>query len=270
VAKKIVIDEVHGAQGAEMSDEDVAELETDTRSDTEVEAEPSVETPVDEDLPEGITEPPEVPEPAEPEVDPDVERLKELKLYRPGLIETTEDALQSLKWHEQHKEEYVEKARQEVAPQVDPERIMEELQDEIQTNPVSAMVRIANAMQEGNRSEINKLKEDLFYGNSPDAKDFRGEIGEIQKEIPGLGMQDAYDLARGRNSDKVIAQATQVEKRRATEKQVALREKPGGVRTAPVDAAQAVKDAAAGGGSAQETVNRMIKVLEAQNMGAKD
>lgn len=269
MAKKITIDEAHGAQGVEMSDEDVAELEADTRSDAEVNAEPPVETPEDTDLPEGITEPPEVPELAEPVVDPEVERLKELGLYRPGMVESWEDVGKSYKHLEAEfsRRPTVEKP---VEPQVDQERMMEDLQEEMISNPVAAVAKISNAMQANMQAELNKLKDGVFYGNHSDANDFKAEIGEIQKELPGIGMQDAFDLAKGRNSDKVIAQATQTEKRRATSKMLASREKPGGVRTAPVDADKAIAAAAAGGGSAQEIIARMQKVLNEQNMGVKE
>ena len=270
MAKEIVIDEVHGAQGKEMSDEDEAELAADLRENDaeDVISEPPAENMVDDDLPEGITEP-EVDEPAEPEVNPEVERLKELGLYRPGLIESMDDLGKSYKHIETEfsRRPVVERPAE---PAYDPQADIEALQDELQTNPVSAIAKIANAMQEGNRTEINSLKESLFYGSHPDANDFKDEIAEIQENIPGLGIQDAFDMARGRNADKVIAKATSTEKRRATERQVALREKPGGVRTAPVDATKAVAAAAAGGGSAQEQVDRMIKVLEQRNMGAAD
>jgi cell fate (sporulation/competence/biofilm development) regulator YlbF (YheA/YmcA/DUF963 family) len=272
VAKKnIVIDEVHGAHGEEMSDEDVAELKADTRDNVEVdEAEPQSETAetVDDDLPEGVTKP-EVAEVAEPEVDPEVERLKKLDLYRPGLIETTEDALKSLKWHEQHKEEYVEKARREAQPAYDSKAEMEALVEELQTNPVAAIAKIANAMQDGDRQDITEMKETLFYSTHTDAADYKSEIVEIQKET-GLGIQDSFDLAKGRDSGKVADKATLIEKRRATDRQVALRETPSGIRTAPVDAGKALNAAAAGEGSADEIVDRMIKILERENMGAKE
>jgi hypothetical protein len=92
---------------------------------------------------------------------------------------------------------------------------------------------------------------------------------EIQKET-GLGIQDSFDLAKGRDSGKVADKATRTEKRRATDRQVALRETPSGIRTAPVDADKAIAAAATGEGSADERVNKMIKILEAHNMGAKD
>ncbi|MHC4648440.1 MAG: hypothetical protein ACYTBJ_23525 [Planctomycetota bacterium] len=272
MAKKIVIDELHGAEGKEMSDEDVAELEADTRDGVEgddPEPQTEITEPVGEDLPEGITEPPEEAPVSEPEVDPEVQRLKDLGLYREGLIENFDDLGKSYKHIEGEfsRRPVVEKPA-DIQP--DPQAMIEELREEMAIDPVSAVAKIANAMQSQNRSEINEIKEGLFYANYPDAKDFKDDINEIQERLPGLGIHDAFDMARGRNADKVIARATQDEKRRATERQVALREKPSGVRTAPVDAAQAVKAAAAGGGSADERVDRMIKVLESQNMGAKD
>jgi hypothetical protein len=261
------------ADGHEMTDDDLAELEADTRDDVEVsdETEPPPEPtdPVDDDLPEGPTEEPEGAEPPEPAIDPEVQRLKDLGLYREGLIENFDDLGKSYKHIEGEfsRRPVVEKPAES---QPDPQEMIEELREEMAVDPVSAVAKIANAMQSQNRSEINEIKEGLFYANHPDAKDFQSDIIEIQERLPGLGMQDAFDMARGRNTDKVIAQATQDEKRRATERQVASREKPGGVRTAPVDAAKAVADAARGGGSASERVDRMIKVLESQNMGAKD
>lgn len=258
-------------EGKEMSDEDLAELEADTRTDLEVESTEPIEgaESVDDDLPEGITEPEEEPEPSEPEVDPEVERLKKLGLYRPGLIDDWDDLAKSYKHLEAEfsRRPVVEKPTQ---PDYDPQAEIEALQEELQVNPVAAIARIANAMQDGTRTELNELKEGLFYANHPDANDFKGDISEIQKEFPGLGIQAAFDMAKGRNVDKVVEMATQKEKRRATERQVALREKPGGVRTTPVDADKAIAAAAAGGGSAQEKIDRMIRVLESQNMGATD
>jgi len=258
-------------EGKEMSDEDLAELEADTRTDMEVEPTEPIEgaESVDDDLPEGITEPEDEASPAEPEVDPEVERLKKLGLYRPGLIDDWDDLAKSYKHLEAEfsRRPVVEKPTQ---PAYDPQAEIEALQEELQVNPVAAIAKIANAMQEGNRQEINQLKESLFYGSRPEANDFRSEIAEIQREFPGLGIQAAFDMAKGRNVDKVVEMATQKEKRRATERQVALREKPGGVRTTPVDADKAIAAAAAGGGSAQEKIDRMIKVLESQNMGATD
>ena len=257
-------------KGKEMSDEDVAELEADTRDDSEADpVEPVVGAEsVDNDLPEGPTEPEEVTTP-EPAVDPEVERLKKLGLYRPGLIDNWDDLGKSYKHLEAEfsRRPVVEKPAQAA---YDPQADIEALQEELISNPVAAIAKIANAMQEGNRREIGQLKESLFYGNRPEANDFKEEIAEIQKEYPDLGIQAAFDMAKGRNSDKVIELATNKEKRRATERQVALREKPGGVRTAPVDADKAIAAAATGGGSAQEKIDRMIKVLESQNMGATD
>lgn len=268
--KKLVLDPVHGAEGKEMTDDDLSELEADTRDEGEGE-EPELTEPEEgtEDLPEGISEPEDVETPSEPEVDPEVERLKRLGLYRPGLIESFDDLGKSYSYLEKEfsRRPTVEKPAE---PAIDPARVMQELQEEFEVNPIAAIARVANSLQLENRTEIDKLKDGLFYISHPDAKDFKDEIKDIQAEFPGIGIQAAFEMARGRNIDKVIASATQAEQRRATEKRVALREKPSGIRTTPVDAAKALAAAASGEGTASEKIDRMIKVLESQGMGAKD
>lgn len=267
-----ILDPVHGASGHEMSDADVAELAEDTRAAETEEVEPQLEPEeIQEELPEEIPQP-EVSEEPEPEEEPEVDRLKRLGLYRPGMIESFDDLGKSYRHLEAA---FSNRPKVEVSPPPapDPQKTMDELAEEYSINPIAATAKIAQAMTYGTQQEIAALRNELFYTTNPGARDHQDGIDAVMKRYPGIGIRDAYNLYRGENFDKLVQaerqSATQLEKRRASEKTMALRESAGGVRTSPVSPEQRL-NMAVQGKSGTDATNAMIEVLEKMGLGLKE
>ena len=269
---KVLLDPVHGAAGAEMSDEDVAEFNADDRGG---EVETTQLLPEDEESKQVEELPETTPTPeaaAEPEPEPEIERLKRLGLYRPGLIESFDDLGKSYKHIEA---EFSRRPHVEVAkpPALDPRQVQEDLEREFQENPVNAMLRVATAVSYGNQQEIADMRNDLFYASNPDAGKHRDAVNAALGKYPGMGIADAWNMVRGASIDEFTKNAAeegaQIERKRASEKTMALREKPGGIRTAPVAPEQGLIMAASGK-TGREAVEAMIAYLEKTGMGLKD
>lgn len=266
------------ATGKEMTDNDVSELLADERNPAEGEKPELLsesEDIVDNDLPEGLPE--EGAEQApEPEGQSDLDRLKEMGVYRPGLIETVEDLGKSYL--------HIDKAyssrpvvEKEVAPEpkIDPDQYIKELNDDLVSgeNPLQAVVKVVNAMNAQTNNELQDLRSRQFVSDNPDAKELQQDMADIQQRYPGLGTQDAYNMARGSKIDTIVDttknDAIQNERRRETDKKQALRERPAGVRAAPVSAEHALKQAMAGK-TGDEAVRAMEAVLDKQGLGLKE
>lgn len=271
---KVVLDPVHGAAGAEMTDDDLAELNADTRGgeveETQLLPEDEESKQVEE-LPETTPEP-EAVKAAEPFEEPEIERLKRLGLYRPGLIESFDDLGKSYKHIEA---EFSRRPHVEVAkpPAPDPREVQQQLEQEFQDNPVNAMLRVATAVSYGTQQEVANIRNELFYANNPDAEGHRGDIEAALGRYPGMPIKEAWSMVRGSNIDQFTKnaadEAARTERTRASQKIMASRERPGGVRTAPVSPEQGIIMAMKGK-TGREAVDAMIDYLEKHDLGAKD
>jgi len=265
-----IADPIHGAEGHEMTDADLAELEAETQG-AEVEETELPPEELQEELPEETPQP-EVEEEAEPDGESDVERLKRLGMFRPGLIETVDDLVKSYHYLEKA---FSDRPKVEVPqqPAPDPQKMMEELQYEYEANPIAAVAKIASAMQYGTQQELAGLRNELFYSSNPDARNHQEGIDSVMKRYPGIGIRDAYNMYRGENFDKLAeAKTTQVaqqERRRALEKTIATREKGGGVRTSELTPERGLLMATQGK-SGNDKVEAMIDYLEKHGLGLKE
>jgi hypothetical protein len=262
-------DEITGATNRMVTDADILEDQEEVEPAEEVE-ETELKPDVDEDLPEGLP-PQEGATSPEPARESEIDRLKRLGLHRPGMIESIDDLGKSYK----HLEHFVSTTRRAEAapapqPQIDPQRMYQELQEEFANDPVAATTKISNALQYNMQVEVENMKADLFYTARPDAEKFRGEIDEIRKQYPGMKMSDAYDTIKGRHLDEVIAdkerQAVEATRRQETDKVLAQREKAGGIRTAQLTPEQRyqqkVADAKARGLRGDALIREMEKAAD--------
>jgi hypothetical protein len=235
------------ASGSELTDDTEDQLTEDLAEETEAEPEESAEPPESDDLPEGLTEPEagkETP-PAEPSGESEVDRLKRLGVFKEGLIESDADLAKSYK----HAQDFISSTRR--APREDatqePGSTKEELdqlaQALLSNDPqvrLAATARVANAVNYGQKQELEGINERLFAGTHEDFNIYSTDIQANKDKYPGIDIEDAYNMALGKNRDTLVSEASKTasanEQRRETDKQRALREKPGaGVRTGPVD-----------------------------------
>ena len=232
------------ARGKELTDATEGQLTEDLVPEVEVEGgEPSTEPP-EEDLPEGLTEPEadkDIPS-AEPSGESDVDRLTRLGVYKPGLVETDEQWATSYK----HAQDFISSTRRaprEDAPPPSTELINELADGLAHDDPkvrLQAVVQVVNAMSAGQQQKLDGIDNRLFAGSHADYSEYAADVEAAKAKYPGIATEDAYNMARGMYPDKLISKATldatAAEKRRETDRQQALREKPGaGVRTGPVD-----------------------------------
>lgn len=266
---------IDGVTGQEVDDSDIDEMNAGADVNTEITgAEPKEEASVD-DLPEGITEPEGdiTPEPAG-DPDPDVERLKQAGVYRPGMVESLEDLAKSqLQLERRFNERPLETRKPREESQVSDQQIMEELNQQFIDNPAHAATRIANAVASNNAQDIQTIKEGLFHLVHPEASKHSEAMTDIQSRYPGMDMSDAFAMAQGRDIDNLSSnlteQANVTAQKRQIAKQVALREKPAGVRTEPQNLSDALNTAAAGK-TGHEAVVAMEAVLNKHGKGLNE
>ena len=234
------------AQGKELTDATEGQLTEDLVPEVEADdGEPSTEPP-EEDLPEGLTEPEagkETPS-AEPSGESEVDRLKRLGVFKEGLIESDEDLAKSYK-HAEHFISTTKRAPHEDTTQTPPSsEMIQQLADGLSSGDpnerLRTVVQVYNAMNIGDRQKLEGIDERLFAGSHEDYNTYSVDIEAVKAKYPGIAIEDAYNMALGKNREKLISDASrtasEAEKRRETDRQQALREKPGaGVRTGPVD-----------------------------------
>ncbi len=265
---------IDGVTGQNIEDGDIDEMNTGTNVNAEVnEIEPEAE--ISDDLPEGITktEGEVSPEPASGS-DPDVERLKQLGLYRPGMIENFEDAAKSYTELEKKlRDRPLETRKPREEPQVSDKQVIDDLREQFDTDPLSVITRISNAVASNNAQDIQDIKEGLFHLSHPEASKHSEAMTDIQSRYPGMDMSDAFAMAQGRDIDNLNSnlteQANVTAQKRQIAKQVALREKPAGVRTEPQDLDKALQ-AAVAGKTGHEAVMAMQVVLDKHDKGLRE
>lgn len=237
MGKKNVISGIDGAVGSPISDDDLREDE-----DEVAVGEETLPNPEDaSDLPEGL---PDREEPqgsvTEPTQESEIDRLKRLGVYRPGLIESVEDLTKSYR----NIETFVSQTKRVPAneappqPQIDPNRVYQDFQNEFDTNPVNAVLRIAAATQDSMRRELDGLREESFLSGNAEAQKYRDEIKAVRDAYPGISVQDAFNQVRGAHIDEILStksqETVQQVRRQETDKVLAQRERAGGVRTTPL------------------------------------
>lgn len=258
------IESINGATGREVTDADLQDLNEDSLTQPEPEVVSTEDAP-NSDLPEGlpVQEEPQV-SAAELERESEIDRLKRLGVYRPGLIESTDDLAKSYTNIERH----MSQTRPvQVSPQEDPATAYRALQEMISNDPAAAMLEVGKVIQMGTRGEIESLREELFFANRPETNKYKDEIREIRRTNPNITIEDAHNMVRGRHFEDMISETerttTDKVRRQQTDKMLAQRERAGGVRTTPLSQEEKlnklVDDARAKG----ITGRALVKLMEA-------
>ncbi len=231
------------ASGKELTDETEGQLTEALVDEAEADPEESAEPP-DEDLPEGLTESEadKGKPPAEPSGESEVDRLKRLGVFKEGLIESDEQWATSYK-NAQNFISTTKRAPREDAPLPSADlikQLTEGLSSDDPNEKLATVVQVFNAMTVNDREKLAGIDERLFAGSHADFKTYSPAVDAIKAKYPGIDIEDAYNMALGQNRDSLVSEASrvasEVEKRRETDKREALREQPGvGVRTGAVD-----------------------------------
>lgn len=275
--KKVISEGTQGAVATEVTEDDLLELNEEVIPEEE---EAAIAEPEGEDLPEGSTKE-EAEKAAESEVDPEVELLKKHGLYRPDLIETVDQALGSLRWHEKHQQDLVERTRDAEAvasrsapdPQTTIQPLLDGLDSEDPMIRLQTMYKIARAASP--ETEIQGLKKQIFRGSHTDFSEHEKEVDDLML-AKGYDIEDAYLMVRGRHAEDVASDAAGIavdaEKRRQQERQLAQRERPGAVsRSSPLSVDDEIKRIAADPKLTEmDRVNLMEKLLDQRGMGLKE
>jgi len=266
-------DELTGADGQQITDADLLEDQMESEP-AEEGIEPERKPDVDSDLPEGLPAQEGERTSPEPARESEIDRLKRHNLHRPGMIETFDDLAKSYKniEHFVSTTKRVEATAPPPQPMVDPQKVMEELQEEFIQNPVAATTKIANAVQYQVTQKIDAMESDFFYSANPDARKWQEEITTMRQAYPGMKIADAYNSVRGRHVDEIIAEreakAVEATRRQETDKVLAQREKAGGIRTAQLTQEQklnqAIRDARAKGLSGDALRQAMRDAIDDQ------
>ena len=219
----------------EVDDEDVRSMNDDDINpdldDEESEPDEERDEDLDDDL-EGDPEPDsQVSEPSE------VDRLKELGVYKPGLVETFADLAKSWRHSQrmihsgQHKETQAPSNEDILAP------VLAGLDNPDPSVRATAVFRLATAAASGSDERSARLEKRLLKMSDPEGYGLvEDDLEQIMSDYPSLTLDDAFDMAVGRNKDTYASihkeKAIKIERSREATKQLASRERSGGIRTA--------------------------------------
>lgn len=259
-----------GIRVSDIDDDNIEEMNMDIRTDSDLDegaTEPSPED-LEDSLPEDSEDSEE--QVSEPADDPEVERLKDLGLFREGIIENFNDLGKSYKHLEKKFSETRPAKPQREDTYIDPEQVRRELAVEFQRDPISVITRITNAMNYSTNSELKELRKELIAAKHDDYDDLKETIQEVERSYPDLDIEDALALARGRNIDKYTSKASEKERKREANRQLAQREKAGGVRTTAPSVEERLKQAREKAQSEAEFRKISEQILEQAGMGLKD
>lgn len=254
---KVFLDAKFGAPSSEeVDDSNLNQIKQDENPDFKEDAPPGAELPEakEGDFADDLAfelEGEESPEPkkdqkseAERLAEAEKEWLEKEKVYKPGLIESQEDLAKSYRHLEHHMSSTRRTDKPEPPSEPDPKATFQGLIEDIGSEDPAvrarAVVQISNAVNSRNSNEVRELRKEFFKKDNEEQYGvIESELDNIETQNPGIAFKDAVDLARGRKFDDLqkltLDKGSLAAQKREQQRQLALREQPGGIRTGPVD-----------------------------------